>query len=162
MDAQTFVLPIVENLVPTLRHSLSGQKMLSKLYSSCSPLAASLMIAAPVKPTPFWLTPTNIVDNFPTTWSLGNDMRGGGGGVVKVLSPWRPKLSEISSKTAKFSRNYRTGIDVHPLAALVKWPSGGESRTTAALAKKTPGSQTSCPWASEKSRSSQDESRKLV
>ena len=43
--------------------------------------------------------------------------------VVKVLSPWRPKRPEISFKTAKFSRNWRTGIGEYRLAALAKWPS---------------------------------------
>lgn len=114
--------------MPTLRYCLSGQKMLSKLYSSWVPLAAPLLIAASLPSTTFWLTPTNII------WAISQP-RGGRGmtgktKVVKVLSPWRPKRPEISFKTVKFSRNWRTGIGEYRLAALAKWPSRVvESRT---------------------------------
>lgn len=159
VDAQTFVLPTVENLVPTLMHSLSSQKMLSKLYSSCAHWLLPLWLLLQWNLHLSGWLPQTLCGQFPNHVESREWQVGGG---VKVLSPWRPKLPEISFQTGKFSRNQRTGIDVHPLAALVKWPSGEESRTTAALAKKTPGSQTSCPWASEKSRRSQDKSRKLV
>ena len=160
VDAQTFVLPTVGNLVPTLRHSLSSQKTLSKLYPSGTHWLLPLWLLFQWNlHLSGWLPQTFCVQ-FPSHVESREWQVGGGG--VKVLSPWRPKLPEISFQTGKFSRNQRTGIDVQPLAALVKWPSGGESRTTAVLAKKTPGSQTSCPWASEKSRRSQAESRKLV
>lgn len=102
-NAKTFVLPIAENLVPTLRHCLGGQKMFCKLYSFWVPIATSLLIAVSLPSTSFPLTPTNIP--WATSQPRGVRRMTGGkkkaAGGSKLLSPWRPKRPEISFTAAK-------------------------------------------------------------